>query len=272
MSGTAGKPVVGFIGLGRQGVPIAHRIVDAGMPLVVWGRRPEAVEPYVRKGATAAADIAALGAQCDHIGLCVFDDADVIEVCNALIPAMRPGSRIAVHSTILPETCIALAERCAAQGLGLIDAPVSGGADGAKAGRLSVMCGGSPAVFDAAKPVFETFAKLIVLLGDVGAGQRAKILNNALLAANIGLADAAIEAGMRLGLDRDSLIEVMRNSSGYSHGVEVCAINASPAEFRGAALLIKDIGLLTAMLPGDSRADALRSAALPYLTAATGKG
>jgi 3-hydroxyisobutyrate dehydrogenase-like beta-hydroxyacid dehydrogenase len=270
MGARADKPVVGFIGLGRQGAPIAHRIADAGLPIVVWARQPKATEPFAAKGAIVAADIADLAMRCDHVGLCVFSDADVVEVGEALITNMRPGSRIAIHSTVLPETCMALAERCAASGIGLIDAPVSGGAEGAKAGRLSVMCGGSLSLFEAAKPVFETFAKLVVLLGDVGAGQRAKIVNNALLAANIGLADAAIAAGARLGLDRDKLVEVIRSSSGYSHGVEVCGMNPTPSDFRGAGLLVKDVGLLMSMLPDDSRADALRAAAMPYLHAATG--
>src|SRR5579871_2807945 len=93
---------IGFIGVGSQGGPMAHRIVDAGMPLVVWARRPEAMEPYTVKGATAAASVAELGAQCEHVGVCVVNDADVRQVCAELIPAMAPGSRIAIHSTVLP--------------------------------------------------------------------------------------------------------------------------------------------------------------------------
>ena len=108
--------ITGFIGVGSQGGPMAHRIVDAGMPLVVWARRPEALAAYVAKGATAAATVAELGAACDHVGVCVVNDADVVQICDQLIPAMRPGSRIAIHSTVLPETCAELARLLAHQG------------------------------------------------------------------------------------------------------------------------------------------------------------
>jgi len=259
---------IGFIGLGSQGGPIAHRIVDAGMALTVWARRPEVLEAYTAKGATAAASVAELGAVCDHVGICVFDDKGVIEVCDELIPAMRKGSRIAIHSTVLPETCIALEQRCTAAGIQLIDAPVSGGANGAMKGTLAVMCGGTQAVFDAAKPVFETFGKTIVLLGAVGAGQRAKIVNNSLLAANIALAHGALEAGTSMGIDRAALVQLIRASSGYSFGVDVCASAPTPRDFKGAELLTKDVGLLKAILPGHPGADVLALAADPYLAEA----
>lgn len=260
---------IGFIGLGNQGGPIAHRIVDAGLPLVVWARRPEALEPYIAKSARAAASIAELGAQCDHVGICVFSDEDVLEVCQQLVPAMRPSSRIAIHSTVLPDTCSALERQCADYGIALLDAPVSGGAAAAEAGTLTVMCGGEQTVFDTCKPIFETFCKLIVRVGGVGSGQHAKIINNALLAANIGLAEAALNAGEALGIDRATLVEVIRGSSGYSFGLEVCALFPTPVSFSGAALLVKDVGLLKEVLPGHAGTDALAGAADPYLDEAT---
>jgi 3-hydroxyisobutyrate dehydrogenase-like beta-hydroxyacid dehydrogenase len=260
---------IGFIGLGSQGGPIAHRIADAGLPLTVWARRPAVLEAYIAKGATAAATVADLAAACDHVGICVVNDADVLDVCRQLLPALRAGSRIVIHSTILPETCVTLAALCAERGVAFLDAPVSGGASGAQKGTLTVMCGGDPAVFDAAKPVFETFGKLVMLLGGVGAGQKAKIVNNSLLAANIGLADAALTAGQALGLDRATLADLIRASSGYSFGLEVCARCPTPADFSGAELLVKDVGLLKAILPDLDGAEALRAAASPYLDRAT---
>ena len=262
---------IGFIGLGSQGGPMAARIARAGMPLAVWARRPEALAPFVELGAVAAASVAALGAACDHVGVCVVNDADVLAVCDQLIPAMRAGGRIAIHSTILPASVIALAERAAAAGLDLIDAPVSGGGPGAEAGTLTVMCGASQAAFDAAHPVFATFGKTIVRLGEPGAGQRAKIINNALLAANMGLADAALNAGQALGIERAALAALVRNSSGRSYGFEIAARLPTPAAFAiGAPLLVKDVGLLTAILPDHPGAGLLRDAAAPFLTAATG--
>ena len=130
----SGVERIGFIGLGSQGGPMAERIIAAGYPLTLWARRTDALAPFLGKGATAASDIAALGATCDHVGICVVDDAGVAEIVGQLLPAMRPGSRIVIHSTILPDHCVALAERCAERGIAFLDAPVSGGGPAATAG------------------------------------------------------------------------------------------------------------------------------------------
>lgn len=263
--------MIGFIGLGSQGGPMAMRIAKAGLPLTVWARRAEALEAFFSAGAKAAASVADLGAACDHVGICVVDDAGVKAICAELIQAMQPGGRIAIHSTVLPETCADLAEQAAARGLSLIDAPVSGGGPAAEAGTLTVMCGGDGATFATCKPVFETFGKLIVLLGPVGSGQRAKIVNNALMAANMGLAEAALAAGEALGCDRKALAELVNASSGRSFGFEVFARLPSPAAFaQGAPLLLKDVNLLRAVLPDHDGAELLARTADPFLTAANG--
>lgn len=261
--------VTGFIGVGSQGGPMAHRMLGGGFPLVVWARRPEVLEAYTAKGAKAAASVAELGAACDHVGICVVNDADVLSITDQLIPAMKPGSRIAIHSTILPETCTKLEARCDEHGLLLIDAPVSGGSPGAEAGTLTVMCGARQEAFDAALPVFRTFGKLIVLLGEAGAGQRAKIINNSLMAANMGLAHGAMAAADAMGVDRKALAELVKESSGRSFGFEVYTRLPSPAAFKvGAPMLAKDVGLLKSVLPDDWGAELLRAAAEPFLTAA----
>lgn len=261
---------IGFIGVGSQGGPMAHRIVDAGMPLTVWARRPEALEAYTAKGASAAASVAELGVACDHVGICVVNDADVRQICDQLIPAMKPGGRIAIHSTVLPDTVIDLEKQCAASGIALIDAPVSGGSPAAEAGTLTVMCGGDKAAFEASKPVFETFGKLVVLLGPVGAGQHVKLINNAMLAANMGIAHAAFDCGDALGVDRAALAQLIPASSGRSMGFEVYARLPAPNAFSvGAPLLVKDVNLLKAVLPQNDGAEALRATAEPFLSAAT---
>lgn len=262
----------GFIGLGSQGGPMAERMLASGFPLTVWARRPEALEPFTAQGASAAPSVEELAGACDHIGVCVFDDAGVAQVCDALIPAMRPGSLLAIHSTILPESCIALEARCAERGIAFLDAPVSGGGGAAAAGTLTVMCGGSAEAFAQANPVFATFAGVTVHLGPVGSGQRAKIVNNTLLAANMGLGEAALEAGKALGIDRKALAELIKASSGRSFGFEVVARLPSPQAFaQGAPLLAKDTNLLRDILPDNAGAKLLRAAAEPFLTAATGK-
>ncbi|QSR18955.1 NAD(P)-dependent oxidoreductase [Novosphingobium sp. KA1] len=256
----------GFIGLGSQGAPMAERMLSAGFPLTVWARRPEAVDDLVAKGAVRAGSLAELGAACDLVGLCVVDDAGVETVAAQLIPAMAPGSVLVIHSTVLPQTCERLAETAAARGVLLLDAPVSGGGAGAAAGTLTVMCGGSAEAYDKALPALESFAGKIVLLGPVGAGQRAKIVNNALMAANMGLAHAALSLGEELGIERGALADLVRHSSGRSFGFEVYARLPAPTAFaHGGKLLRKDVDLLGAIT---STGNALAQAADPFLHAA----
>lgn len=263
-----GRRSVGFIGLGSQGAPIAERILLAGHKLTLWARRPEAAAELVAKGARTAASIADLAADSDYVGVCVVDDAGVSEICGQLIPAMKPGSLLVIHSTILPQTCQALAERARENGIELLDAPVSGGAPAAAAGTLTVMCGGTENAFANAKPVLETFASKIVLLGPAGAGQRAKIVNNSLMAANMGLAFSALAMAEEIGVDRAALSDLIKHSSGRSFGFEVFARLPTPEAFaHGAKLLLKDVNLLGSILPGDRETNALAVAAGPFLEA-----
>lgn len=256
----------GFIGIGSQGAPMAERMVEAGFPLTIWARRVEAAQDLVGKGAQFASSIEELAAACDHIGVCVVNDADVTDVCSRLVPAMAAGSLLAIHSTILPDTVARIAADCEKRGVHCLDAPVSGGSPGARAGTMTVMCGGSQVAFDQARPVFESFAKLIVLLGIPGAGQMAKIINNTLLGANMGLAQAALASGERLGIDRARLAELVAASSGRSFGFDVYARMPSPQSFaHGGALLLKDAELLATILPEDANSQQLIATARSFL-------
>jgi 3-hydroxyisobutyrate dehydrogenase len=269
MSTLPSNPRVGFIGLGSQGGPMAARIAAEGFPLCVWARRAETLAPFVAEGAEAAASPADLAARSDVVCLCVVDDAGVAEIVEQAIPAMRPGSLLVVHSTILPESCAVLAERCDQAGLLFLDAPVSGGGAGAAARTLTVMCGGSDAAFARARPVLESFAGLLVHLGPAGSGQRAKLVNNALMAAGLGLAHAALAAGEALGMDRAALAEVVKVSAGRSFAFDVYARMPQPlAPWPGTALLAKDVGLLVAALPSSDHAALLSHTANTFFAAA----
>lgn len=255
----------GFIGIGSQGGPMALRMLQR-FPLTVWARRPEAAASFAEKGAGVAETVEQLGADCDHIGLCVVNDADVLDVCGRLVPAMRQGSVLALHSTVLPETAAEIEALCLEYGVNMVDAPVSGGAPGAEAGTMTVMCGGTQEAFDQARPVFESFGKLIVLLGRAGAGQKAKIVNNALMAANMGLAQAALQAGEALGVERKALAELINHSSGRSFGFEVYARIPEPRMFEhGAKMLLKDTNLLTAILPDNLDSAIIEKTAKSFL-------
>lgn len=235
----------GFIGLGDQGGPIARRMIESGLPTVLWARRPETLQAFADTPAETAATVEELAEQVDYVGICVVDDAGVAEVCRRLIPAMRAGGIIVIHSTVHPALCKALSLEASAKKIALIDAPVSGGGSSAASGTLTVMVGGDAAAFAAAQPALETFGKLIVHLGEVGAGQHAKLINNAMLAANIAIAHCGNEAAKSLGLDRDAFIQLIKASSGHSFGFDVSARMSSPSSFaHGAKLLNKDVRLL----------------------------
>jgi 3-hydroxyisobutyrate dehydrogenase-like beta-hydroxyacid dehydrogenase len=256
----------GFIGLGSQGAPMARRMIDADFDVTLWARRPDSLTPFANTKAKTAPSIAELGALADHLGICVVDDAGVREVCAAVIPAMREGSCIAIHSTVHPDTCTRLAEQAGARGIKLIDAPVSGGEPAARAGALTVMVGGDADAFAAAKPVFESFGKLILHLGKVGAGQQAKLINNALMAAHMGLAHHALQVGATLALERAALVELVKASSGRSFGFETYARLPTPQAFaHGGALLAKDVRLLGELRSADPSVATIRDLAIPFL-------
>jgi 3-hydroxyisobutyrate dehydrogenase-like beta-hydroxyacid dehydrogenase len=128
------------------------------------------------------------------------------------------------------------------------------------------MCGGSQAVFTAARPIFESFAGLIVRVGDVGAGQMAKLINNALMAAHVAIAHSAITAGETLALNKEALQEIIKASSGRSFGFEIYARLPSPHAFaHGAKLLLKDVRLLGEVLGSDPSFAPIHRVAMPFL-------
>jgi 3-hydroxyisobutyrate dehydrogenase-like beta-hydroxyacid dehydrogenase len=258
--------VVGFIGLGSQGGPMARRIVESAYPLLLWARRAQTLVPFEGTAARSVASIAELGARADHVGICVLDDAGVRQICGELIPAMRPGSRIAIHSTVHPHTVIELAARAAARHISLLDAPVSGGGPAAASRTLTVMIGGAEEVVAAARPIFETFGGLIARVGDVGAGQMAKLINNALMAAHVAMAHYGLSAAAALGLDPAAVREIVKSSSGRSYGFEVYSRLPDPSAFaHGAKLLAKDVRLLGEVLGADPAYAPFRDVVAPFL-------
>ena len=240
---------IGFIGLGSQGGPMARRIIEAGYPTTLWARRPETLEPFADTAAKVAESPAELGAVSDLVCLCVVGDIDIDEItggAHGLLAGLKPGSVIAVHSTVHPETCKELANKAGAQGISVIDAPVSGGGPAAADGRLLVMVGGDADVVERCRPVFATYADPVVHLGDLGSGQTTKLLNNLLFTANLGTSAAALSLGNALGIAPDRLAEVISCSSGNSFALNVIGGDqglSRMAELAGT-LLRKDVRLV----------------------------
>lgn len=243
---------VGFIGLGSQGWGMARALVDSDIPTVLWARRPEALEQYRDSAATYASSASDLAAERDAIGVCVLDDAAVIDVVlgdDGVLAGARPGSVILIHSTVLPETVHQVAEACAAKGVDVLDAPVSGGGEVAADGKLVVIIGGDADVLEACRPMLSTFAEHIIRVGDIGAGQLAKLVNNVMMAANIGLGNDALNLGEGFGLDRQQLANVLSLGSARTYALSVIAgIGGTvvPIQSTAGALLRKDVDLVEA--------------------------
>lgn len=240
---------IGFIGLGSQGGPMARRIVDAGYPTTLWARRPATLEPFADTAAKTAGSPAELGADSDLVCLCVVGDPDVEEVTggeNGVLSTIKPGSVIAVHSTVHPDTCRQLANKAVKQDVSVIDAPVSGGGPAAAEGRLLVMAGGDAAIVERCRPVFETYANAVVHLGDLGSGQTTKLLNNLLFTANLGTAATALALGEALGVSPGRLTEVISRSSGNSFALNAIGGSGGLDRLAGYAgsLLQKDVRLV----------------------------
>jgi 3-hydroxyisobutyrate dehydrogenase len=240
---------VGFIGLGSQGAPMARQIVDAGYATTLWARRPASLEPFANTAAKVVGSPAELAAASDLVCVCVVGDADVMEIAtgeHGLLAGLKPGGVIAVHSTVHPDTCRELADKADAQGVSVVDAPVSGGGIAAAEKRLLVMVGGEEAAVERCRPVFETFSNNVVHLGGVGTGQVTKILNNLLFTANLGTAMSALALGQGLGIATDRLSEVI--SGGTANSFALNSIRGSGGTLDrlasvAATLLQKDVRL-----------------------------
>lgn len=233
MSGSGKTLNVGFVGLGEIGTPMARRIMEAGWPLSIYARRPQALESFKDSPAVVVPSLRALGERSDMACICVFDDAQIGDVVHGgatsdgLLAGMRQGSTIVIHSTAQRETCRRIAEAAAGYGIAVLDAPVSGGPDGAKAGTLAVMVGGDAAPFERCRPVLESFARIVRLLGPLGSGQASKTINNALYAAQGKLVHEAVALGEALGLDRRALIDMLQAGSADSFVLRRYANTAS---------------------------------------------
>jgi 3-hydroxyisobutyrate dehydrogenase-like beta-hydroxyacid dehydrogenase len=250
---------VGFIGLGSMGLPMAQRILAAGHELTLYARRQASLEPFAGTGVTIAATPAAMGADVEAVGICVFDAAGVEEVVfgpDGLAQTLKPGSVLLVHSTVSPGQVAKIAEQAASYGLRVLDAPVSGGAPRALTGELTLMVGGDAEALADVTALVSTLSNHVVHLGGVGAGSRAKLINNTLFSAQIALADDAMKAGESLGVDPAGLTSILLTSSSACiasrarlRAGSMAAIAGTP----GYVALVKDVGL-TAGLLGDGNA------------------
>lgn len=195
---------IGFVGLGIMGRGMTANLLKAGFPVTVWNRTAGRAESLFEQGAARAASPAAVAAASDIIFTCVSDTPDVEAVVlgeQGILHGAAAGALLVDCSTISPRSTRAMAVTLAAKGVGMLDAPVSGGSEGAARGTLSIMVGGSAESFARALPVLQAMGKNIVHVGELGAGQMVKLVNQVLVVGNcLAMSEALLfaEAG---GLD-----------------------------------------------------------------------
>jgi 3-hydroxyisobutyrate dehydrogenase-like beta-hydroxyacid dehydrogenase len=206
---------LGFAGIGIMGSGMASNLIAKGHPLTVWNRTRAKAEAI--KGAAVANTLEDLAAAVDIIMICVSDSPDVVAVVEGgLLSGFRDGQLIVDHSTISPAITRDLAARVAARGVGWIDAPVSGGSEGAVKGTLSTMVGGSPEDLARVRPYLESYSTTITHVGPIGSGQLVKLVNQILVVGNQMAVSEALLFARRAGLDLEATLNAVKGGAAGS--------------------------------------------------------
>ena len=241
---------VGFIGLGAMGRHMAGHLLRGGHTLGVYARRADSAAELVKAGATFYTTPAVLAAACDVVFTIVTASSDFEAVtlgADGLIHGARRGSVVVDMETISPAVARSVAKALEAQGIDMLDAPVSGGPMGAEQASLSIMVGGKPAVFERVKPLFACMGKTITRVGDSGAGQVTKACNQlALLVTAQGVAEA-LNLAQRLGVDPVQVRDVMMGGIAASRVMEVFGKRMVEHDFDNGIdtrLYHKDLGIV----------------------------
>lgn len=240
---------VGFVGLGTMGGAMAANVARAGHAVTAWNRTPGRASELAELGIELAPTAAAAAAAAEIVVTIVSDTPDVEAVLFApdgVAAGVQPGALVVDMSTISPSATRGFSARLAEHGVAMLDAPVSGGSEGARKGTLSIFVGGEAADLDRARPVLETMGTTITHLGPIGSGQAAKAVNQVMLAGGyLGVAEGIVLA-LKAGLDVEALVQalsggaaqswVLQNRSGRMIG------NEYPLGFK-VALHRKDLGI-----------------------------
>lgn len=241
---------VGFIGLGAMGHSLAGHLHSRGLLAVVGNRTCEKAQRFALDAGVKAGETPVDFAGCEIVILCVPADGDVLENVRALANALAPGSVIVDHSTVSSDTAKGAHALLQKKGIGFLDAPVSGGVEGARNGKLSIMVGGDAADLDKARPALETYALKLTHMGASGSGQATKAVNQVLVA---GIAQAVCEGlalGEKLGLNAELLVPTLAAGAAGNwfldkRGATMLASNFTPG-FK-SALLHKDLLIVREM-------------------------
>ena len=251
---TNDKPHIAFLGIGLMGAPMTRNLLNAGYPMTLWNRTASKCDPFASEAAVAASPAEAVA--CADVVIVMLENSEVVEqvlVAQGAVEALKSGTLVIDMSSIQPSVARRHGELVAEQEAGYVDAPVSGGVGGAKAGTLTFICGGEADAFERARPILDGMARNIFHAGPHGAGQIAKICNNMLLAILMSGTSEALALGVENGLDPAVLSEIMKQSSGGNWALNV--YNPWPGVMEGVPasrnyeggflvdLMNKDLGL-----------------------------
>ncbi len=236
-----------FLGLGVMGYPMAGHLQAKGFDVTVYNRTRAKAEAWVKQhSGRSAATVAGAVASADMVMMCVGNDRDVLDVGQQAIAAMKSGTTLVDHTTASADAARTLFASAAKRGIAFIDAPVSGGQAGAENGQLTVMCGGDTAVFDAAKPIIDSYAKACTLMGASGAGQLTKMVNQICIAGLVQGLSEGLAFAEKAGLDGNLVLDVIAKGAAQSWQMENRGRTMLKREFNfGFAVdwMRKDLGI-----------------------------
>ncbi len=254
---------IGFIGLGIMGRGMARNILKAGFPLRVWNRTASRMDELAAEGAGPASSPGDLAFHSDIIITCVSDTPDVEQVLlgeGGVIHGARPGSLVIDMSTISPQATQRIAAQLAQRHVHMLDAPVSGGSEGAARGTLSIMVGGDVAQFERALPVLQTMGKTITHLGPIGAGQTTKLVNQILVVGHALAMSEALLFAQAGGVDLRKALEAVASGAAGSwmlsnRGPQILARDWRPGftidlQQKDIRLVLQEADRLGVPLPG----------------------
>ncbi len=223
---------VGFIGLGLMGRPMSLNLLKAGFPLVVWNRTPSKVDSVVKAGAVLGGSPADVASRSDVVITMVSDSPDVEQVVlgpGGVIEGARRGSVVVDMSTISPAVTRSIAQRLAAKGVAMLDAPVSGGTGGAQNATLSIMAGGDPEVLERCMPVFQAMGQRVTHCGPIGMGQVTKLVNQIIVTGTLSAVCEGLLFGAKAGADLQAVQRAVSGGAANSWQLE----NLGPRILKG---------------------------------------
>ena len=210
---------VGFVGLGIMGQGMTRNLLKSGYSVRVWNRTSSRMDPLLEAGATAGASPADVAANCDIVIICVSDTPDVEAVVlgeNGILSGAKEGGLVIDCSTISPQATIDIAAQLNAKGVKMLDAPISGGSEGAANGTLSIMIGGDADQVERARGVFEAMGKTITHVGKQGAGQTVKLVNQILVVGNCLAISEALVFAQAGGVDLQKCLNAVTGGAAGS--------------------------------------------------------